>query len=114
MPSVPPPTTRKLTRLGLRLLIPQRPRPVTAALVLAILLALLPFVGRFGVGGSGGEQAAAAGDPVIAAAGDIACDPSNANFNAGNGKSGACMQKATYNLLLSINPVAVLALGDTQ
>jgi Predicted phosphohydrolases len=51
---------------------------------------------------------------VIAAAGDIACDPSNSNFNGGQGKSGACQQLATATVLQQINPVAVLALGDNQ
>ncbi len=61
-------------------------------------------------------RAAAAGDPVIAAAGDIACDPASANFNSGNGNAAKqlCLQKQTYDLLTQINPTAVLALGDTQ
>ena len=32
--------------------------------------------------------AAAASDPMIAAAGDIACDPANSNYNGGSGKNG--------------------------
>ena len=48
---------------------------------------------------------AGAPDPTIAAAGDIACAP---------GSTGPCQQMATSNLILSANPVAVLALGDTQ
>ncbi len=56
----------------------------------------------------------AAGDPVIAAAGDIACDPADSHFNGGNGSSGLCAQSATYGLLTQINPTAVLALGDNQ
>ena len=63
---------------------------------------------------SSGRTASASADPVIAAAGDIACDPSNSNFNGGQGKSGACQQLATYTVLQQINPVAVLALGDNQ
>ena len=59
-------------------------------------------------------SAGAAADPVIAAAGDIACDPQNQSFNNGNGNSSACQQAATYALLTRINPAAVLALGDTQ
>ena len=58
--------------------------------------------------------AGAAADPVIAAAGDIACDPQNQSFNNGNGSGSACQQAATYALLSRINPAAVLALGDTQ
>jgi hypothetical protein len=45
-------------------------------------------------------------DPTIAAAGDIAC---------GSTSTGApCQQMATSDLILTANPVAVLALGDTQ
>lgn len=46
-------------------------------------------------------------DPVIVAAGDIAC-PSNASTYT------SCQQMATSELILQIDPVAVLALGDIQ
>ncbi len=59
-------------------------------------------------------QASAAGDPVIAAAGDIACDPSTTAFNNGLGTTNACRQKYTSDLLVSIAPAAVLDLGDNQ
>ncbi len=60
-------------------------------------------------------QSAAATDPVIAAAGDIACDPSNSSFNGGKGTSSSCRELATSNLILSDPAVtAVLALGDNQ
>jgi hypothetical protein len=36
------------------------------------------------------DVAAAAGDPVIAAAGDIACDPTSSSFNGGQGTSDSC------------------------
>ena len=58
--------------------------------------------------------ALAASDPVIAAAGDIACDPTSSSFNTGNGTSSACRQKYTSDLLVNMNPAAVLALGDNQ
>ena len=61
-----------------------------------------------------GTTAQAVGDPVIATAGDIACDPGNSNFNGGNGSSSSCAEKATSDLLLGIAPVAVLNLGDNQ
>jgi hypothetical protein len=51
---------------------------------------------------------------VIAAAGDIACDPTSSSFNAGLGTSTACDAMATSNLLLSRPFAAVLALGDNQ
>jgi len=53
-------------------------------------------------------------DPTIAAAGDIACDPRNPNFNDGNGTSRYCRQKYTAELLVNENFSAVLALGDDQ
>src|SRR3954453_14948029 len=57
---------------------------------------------------------AATGDPVIAAAGDIACDPTNTQFNNGNGGSSACMQLSTSNILTNGSFAAVLSLGDNQ
>jgi hypothetical protein len=52
--------------------------------------------------------------PVIAAAGDIACDPFDGSFDDGHGTSRACRQLATSNLLLRGRYAAVLALGDNQ
>jgi hypothetical protein len=46
------------------------------------------------------------------AAGDIACSPSDASYNKGNGSGTACMQLATSNLLTTTVPV--LPLGDDQ
>jgi acid phosphatase type 7 len=54
------------------------------------------------------------GDPIIAAAGDIACDPSDGSFNGGNGTANNCRQKAVSDLFVGKNFSAVLALGDTQ
>jgi hypothetical protein len=57
-------------------------------------------------------------DPVIAAAGDIACDPTGSNFNGGLGTSSECRQKATSDLLVDLstqgNLQGVLTLGDNQ
>ena len=62
--------------------------------------------------------ARAAADPVIAAVGDIACDPANSGFNNGDGDPTDCRQKWTANLLQptgAVGPVdAVLPLGDEQ
>jgi len=56
-----------------------------------------------------------AGDPVIAAAGDIACDPTDGNFNGGQGTVGNCRQKATSEVMLGGSSLAaVLTLGDNQ
>jgi calcineurin-like phosphoesterase family protein len=55
---------------------------------------------------------AATADPVIAAAGDIACDPNASSFKNGKGTSSECRQKYTAALLAGVN--AVLPLGDLQ
>jgi acid phosphatase type 7 len=52
--------------------------------------------------------------PVIAAAGDIACDPADPNYNAGAGTSTACRQLATSELLTGGRLARVLTLGDNQ
>ena len=53
-------------------------------------------------------------DPVIAAAGDIACDPGFTYFNNGLGTSSRCRQKYTSDLLVNAGLAAVLPLGDIQ
>ena len=60
------------------------------------------------------EAVHAASDPMIAAAGDIACDPANPAFNGGAGTANACRQGATSNLLVDAGYSAVLPLGDNQ
>jgi acid phosphatase type 7 len=54
------------------------------------------------------------GDPAIAAAGDIACDPSNTHFNNGFGTSNDCHELSTSSLLLGAPLAGVLPLGDNQ
>jgi hypothetical protein len=53
-------------------------------------------------------------DPVIAAAGDIACEPADPFWNGGRGRAGRCQQLATSNVLLGMDLAGVLALGDIQ
>ncbi len=53
-------------------------------------------------------------DPVVAAAGDIACDPESPNFNGGEGTANVCRQRYTSDLLVNAGLAAVLALGDNQ
>jgi Calcineurin-like phosphoesterase len=60
------------------------------------------------------HRASASGDPVIAAAGDIACDPTDAGFNLGYGTAKRCHERHTANQLTAGSFSAVLALGDTQ
>ena len=94
------------------------------------LLAAMAAAAVAGCGGGGGDapadQASAAqpspeqpaqrvrGAALVAAAGDIACAPSDPNFNAGAGTAAACAQRATSNLVLRRGYDAVLALGDLQ
>lgn len=58
--------------------------------------------------------AAAAADPVIGAAGDIACASSSSAFNGGLGTPFECRQKYTSDLLVNSGLSAVLPLGDEQ
>jgi acid phosphatase type 7 len=57
---------------------------------------------------------------VLAAAGDIACDPADPSFNAGHGRDDAdntkdaCMAGRTADVVLALNPSLVLPLGDDQ
>jgi chitodextrinase len=61
-----------------------------------------------------GWAAEARADPVIAAAGDIACDPNDSGYNGGAGTATRCRQRATSDLLVNGGLSAVLALGDLQ
>ena len=79
-----------------------RERPwLEACAVFVVLIALsLPQVAR-------------AADPVVAAAGNIACDPASPYYNAGAGTATRCRQMETSSLLPG-GAAAVLALGDNQ
>jgi len=59
-------------------------------------------------------QVSAVTDPVIAAAGDIACDPTSSSYNGGNGTSGSCHALKTSNMLVNGGFSAILPLGDNQ
>jgi hypothetical protein len=50
----------------------------------------------------------------VAAAGDIACDPDEPNFNGGQGTATACRQFAVSSAILAGGYDAVLPLGDEQ
>ena len=52
--------------------------------------------------------------PVVAAAGDIACDPASPYFNGGLGLPGLCRQKLTSDLLLRSDLSSILIPGDLQ
>ena len=91
-------------------LTPRSPRSLRHASVLFLGVALLTT----GLVGLRPQRAAALGDPVIAAAGDIACDPLDSNFNHLNGTATKCHMKYTAQQLVSGGYEAVLALGDEQ
>jgi hypothetical protein len=57
---------------------------------------------------------AGAADPMIAAAGDIACSPTDPGYNGGSGTATRCQQRATSDLLVGAGLAAVLPLGDIQ
>lgn len=84
---------------------------ISILLILIVLVSL--WSGTRGMSGNP-RAASAASDPIIAAAGDIACDPSNTSFNSGNGTSNSCRQKYTSDLLVNGGYEAVLPLGDNQ
>jgi acid phosphatase type 7 len=70
-------------------------------------------------GAKSGDAAKAApkhggGDPVVVAAGDIACDPSASTFEDGFGTPKRCRQAYTADLVQKLEPDAVLVLGDIQ
>ena len=60
---------------------------------------------------TGPRPADATADPVIAAAGDIGCDPADPGYNGGAGTSTRCRQRATSDLLVGAGLAAVLPLG---
>jgi hypothetical protein len=51
---------------------------------------------------------------TVVAAGDIACDPADGDYNGGLGTATRCRQRATSDLALALSPDAVLLLGDNQ
>jgi 3',5'-cyclic AMP phosphodiesterase CpdA len=73
--------------------------------------------GRAAVPPAAPVRPAADGRPphrVIAAAGDIACDPASQSFHRGHGTAAACHMGATARLLGKLDPQVVLTLGDNQ
>lgn len=81
----------------------------TALWIALIWLSISP------AGPAGADKAAqGSADPVIAAAGDIACDPDSESFNDGEGNPNSCRQKYTSDLLVNADLAAVLPLGDVQ
>src|SRR4051794_28147330 len=78
---------------------------------LSRMLAVAVLVLSFAVAGASPAWAA---DPVIAAAGDIACATDAPAYNGGNGTATECAQKRVSDLLVNTGLTAVLPLGDNQ
>ncbi len=91
----------------------RRSRWTGSAVVLVTVVGLLLALQPWGSARARGAVSPAA-DPVLLAAGDIACDPTSPSFNRGRGRNGVCIQSATYAIVARTRPSAVLALGDTQ
>jgi hypothetical protein len=53
-------------------------------------------------------------DPVVVAAGDVACDPTWEFFNDGEGDATHCRQARTAQTVMDADPDAVFVLGDAQ
>ena len=76
---------------------------VTSIAMAALIISLIPL-----------QPASATGDPVIAAAGDIACDPIDSGFHGGEGTPSRCHEMYTGAELVGGAFTAVLPLGDEQ
>jgi hypothetical protein len=94
----------------------RRPSDIRSFLFLLVALSSIIFVVSETTANivSASSEKQSAIYPIIAAAGDIACDPSSSSFRNGNGSTNSCHQKATSDLMVNANLAAVLALGDTQ
>ena len=53
-------------------------------------------------------------DPLIAAVGDIACDPQDPAFNGGMGTVDACHMRQTAQIVANASPDLLLVIGDAQ
>ena len=83
------------------------PRLVVRTTASAIATGAAAFQGRARLG-------AGRTTPVVAAVGDIACDPQSAEFRSGAGTGTECTMRATARLAARLRPTTVLTLGDTQ
>lgn len=60
------------------------------------------------------STATPAGSTVIALAGDVACGTTEADYNGGNGTVDKCRAMYTADLISSMNPSRLFAMGDLQ
>ncbi len=83
-------------------------------LTVAVTLGLVALLAAVGLYAWVSRPTPAAAAVTIVAAGDIACDPTYPDFSNGAGTNAGCHEKATSDLVATINPKTVLALGDIQ
>jgi hypothetical protein len=86
---------------------------VAVELVSTVLLVIAAALIGVGLLVAPGVSAGAAGDPIVVAAGDIACDE-RPGVTDSDSSSGGCHQAGTYAVAQSLHPTAVLTLGDEQ
>lgn len=88
---------------------------LAAGLVLVAPAGVLASTHVPGIGSADSTAPGVEGAPVIGAVGDMACDPSDPHFNAGNGTLSACTQGQVSNVMLADASLgAILGLGDYQ
>ncbi len=77
------------------------------------LVAVLVLAGTVAAGATRVQTAdGAAGDPVLLAVGDLACDPASGSFNGGRGTASRCRARATSDLAVGSGASVVATLGD--
>ncbi len=91
-------------------------RPVSKRASAALVAGVATLSAAMTATGMGANDARAATDELvtIVAVGDIACQPNWPGYNNGNGEGKVCRQKATADLIKTIDPAYVLTLGDQQ
>ena len=94
----------------------RRPLAAAAALLAGVVAATGAALARGD--DASGRHAAQSGNAVVAAAGDVACDPADAGFRGGAGTSTRCRHRYTADVLRDRGHFprldAVLVLGDVQ
>jgi hypothetical protein len=92
----------------------RRRRSIRTRIIVAAVLVVSRTVAALALTDPGLVGPPAVPDPVLAAAGDIACDASWPEFNATYGSGTVCQMRSTSDLLLALQPTAVATLGDNQ
>src|SRR2546428_12466772 len=80
----------------------------------ALPLKALGLVLVFAFSGVQSPSGSAEGDPIIVAAGDIACDPADPSVNGGARSANTSRVKVTPDLVARLNPLAGLPLAGNQ